>query len=373
MTGDITLRGPADVVALLPYQLGYQPTESVVVVTLRSGRVGLVARTDLPPDDVVEATVEVVLGPVRREAPDAVVLVGYESVPESSHPLLTALVEELEADHVTVLGVDVVRGGRRYSPVCSDPCCPPGGVPLPDPADVPAVAELVALGRAPLASREAVSGLVEPTPEAGEVGKHLSRPRPRAGPDVGVRAWARVLAPPGHRRAPDDTSAPWPPRVVADAVAALSDVQVRDALVGWLTPGVLPRRDLDAVVLARFERTLPRWAGMGAWGTAVDRPPPESFGAHGTRRLLLDRLLLLSRCVPDTVPGPAAAVCTVAAHVAWCDGDGAVARVALDRALRLEPGYRLAGLLARLVEHGLRVPTSGAGGAEGAEIEPRAG
>ncbi len=362
MTADITLRGPSDVVALLPYQLGYHPSESVVVVTLRSGRVGLVARADLPPDEGVEATVEVLLGPLRREDVDSVVLVGYETVPESSHPLLTALVEELEADRITVLGVDVVRDGRRYSPVCSEPCCPPEGALLPDPADVPAVAELVALGCAPLASRAAVSALVEPADTAGEVGACLARRRPALRPDVGVRAWARVLAPPGGGAAPSGGSRPWPPRGVAEAAAALADVALRDALVGWLAPGVLPRGDLDPVVVARLERTLPRWAGMGSWG--------RHESSDGARRLLLDRLLLLCRCVPDDAPGPAAAVCTVAAHVAWADGDGAVARVALDRALRLEPEYRLAGLLARLVEHGLRMS---AGEPHGDDVEPRAG
>ena len=152
MTADITLRGPGDVVATLPYQLGYHPTESVVLVALEAGRVGLVARCDLPPDDGVDATVAVLLEPLLRERPDAVVLVAYERVPDSSHAVLTTLVEQLERHRVEVLGVDVVRDGRRYSPICSEPCCPPDGVPVPDPADVPAVAELVALGRAPLAS-----------------------------------------------------------------------------------------------------------------------------------------------------------------------------------------------------------------------------
>ena len=87
------------------------------------------------------------------------------------------------------------------------------------------------------------------------------------------------------------------------------------------------------------------------------------------RHLLLDRLLLLCRSLPDSAPSAAAAVCTVTAHVAWADGDGAVARAALDRALRLEPGYRLAGLLARLVDHGLRFGPVEPGG----DVASRAG
>ncbi len=49
----IRLRGPADVLASLPYQLGYHPEDSVVVLALSDGVVGLVERLDLPPPSAV--------------------------------------------------------------------------------------------------------------------------------------------------------------------------------------------------------------------------------------------------------------------------------------------------------------------------------
>ena len=76
----------------------------------------------------------------------------------------------------------------------------------------------------------------------------------------------------------------------------------------------------------------------------------------GEREDLLHRVLALCRSVPDQCPDEAAAVCTVAAHVAWVGGDGAIARAAVDRAVRLAPDYRLARLLERLVDTGLRLP-----------------
>ena len=245
--------------------------------------------------------------------------------------------------------VDVVRDGRRYSPVCSEPCCPSEGVAVPGADEVPAVAELVALGRAPLADREAVDRLVDPDPVWSA---HLSAPlaeatrEPRRRRRDAVRAWASLLdRDPG--RAPAGGAPPGPPRLVADAVAGLRDIALRDALIGWLAPSVLPRDALDPPVLALLERRMPRWAGMGSWqaGPAGD----------GERELLLDRLVALCRCVPDDRPGDAAAACSVAAQVAWSTGDGARARAALDRALRLDPGYRLAMLLAQVVDHGLRL------------------
>ncbi len=264
MTADISLRGPGDVVAALPYQLGYHPAESVVLVCLLGRRVCLVARCDLPADGDVGPTAAALLEPVLREDVDGVVLVGYESEPEASHPLLLELVASLEAERVHVVDVAVVRGGRRYSPTCSEPCCPPGGVPLPEPADVPAVAELVGLGRSPLGSRAAVAALVEPDPQAAPaVGASLGRRQRPPRVDVAVRAWGRVLDPPPARSAAAERHPRWPPGVVAAAVGGLADVPLRDALVGWLAPGVLPAEVLDPGVVARLERTLPRWAGMG--------------------------------------------------------------------------------------------------------------
>src|SRR5687767_12432116 len=51
------LRSPGDVVAVLPYQLGYHPDDSLVVVALRDRAVVLVERVDLPAAaDADEAT-----------------------------------------------------------------------------------------------------------------------------------------------------------------------------------------------------------------------------------------------------------------------------------------------------------------------------
>ena len=117
--------------------------------------------------------------------------------------------------------------------------------------------------------------------------------------------------------------------------------------------------------MALLRAALPTWGGMGLG------PQPRALrvvaGAGtalaGERDDLLHRLLALCRSVPDECPDEAAAVCTVAAHVAWVGGDGAIARAAVDRALRLAPDYRLAQLLERLVETGLRLPP----------VEPAAG
>ena len=47
----IRLGGPSDILAVLPYQLGFHPRESLVVVSLHGTRMGLVQRIDLPPPE----------------------------------------------------------------------------------------------------------------------------------------------------------------------------------------------------------------------------------------------------------------------------------------------------------------------------------
>ena len=364
MTPDITLRGPGDVLAVLPYQLGYHPRNSIVAISLRGRRVGLVVRTDLPPEGDAAAVVDALVGPLLRDRATSVLVLGYEDEPDTSQPALVALVEQVERAGIDVVDVVVVRDGRRYSAVCSDPCCPPEGTPLPDPADVPGVAEFVARGRFPLTSREAVDDLVAPQRSACEgvaeaVANRSGMPRRRL---RSAAAWRILLRrrEGGKDEDPGGGTSRCAPGVLADAVLGLADIEWRDGLVAWLAPGVLPVEALDRSVVRLICAELPAWGGMGLAGG------PASRRGSGVRRVLADdgldrqellhHLLALCRSVPDDCRDEAAALCTVTAHVAWGSGDGAVARAAVERALRLVPGYRLAQLLEELVERGVRLP-----------------
>ena len=360
MTPTIRIARLEDLVSVLPYQLGYHPTRSLVLASLVDGRLGMVARVDLVErPEQVRAVVRAVLGPLRREGVRRVLLVAYEDVVGESDAVLAELLPRLERSGTEVADVVVVRDGMWSVPTCTDGCCPSLPVPLQEASHAPAVAELVALGMSPLPGRADVDALVAAATQADVGGRVVGAPDAdgedtrapeAAGRRAAAEAWATLLGP-----TPPE---PGVPRAVlpvdeADrAVAALLDVPFRDALLGWLCPGVLEREVLDPTVLRVLEGTLPRWGGMGAWR----RGPVEP----GRRALVLGSVLDLVRRVPDDRPAAAAAVCAVAGQLAWCDGDGALARAALERALRLEPEHRLAGLLARLVEAGVRPPGVGA-------------
>ena len=296
MTADITLRGPGDILAVLPYQLGYQPRDSVVVVSLRGRQVGLVVRTDLPPENHVKRAVSALVGPLLRDGATSVFVVGYEDAVDASLPSLLAIVEQLERAGVDVVDVAVVRHGRRFSPICSDPCCPSEGVVLPDPADVPAVAEYVARGRSPL---RLTCGRGEPR-RAGP--RPLRRrcgcrrdpfPAPRRR-RRSAAAWEVLLSRevPEVARVGADAWAPViTPDLVADAGAGLADIAWRDGLVAWLAPGVLPSGLLDRHVVALLRSSLPTWAGMGfaRWGSrrtpvAARSRVPRPRGPRGRER-----------------------------------------------------------------------------------------
>ncbi|HET8602078.1 MAG TPA: DUF4192 domain-containing protein [Segeticoccus sp.] len=358
----LRLRTPGDLLAFLPYQLGYHPRRSVVVVCWHQRRLGLVQRADLPEDWEVEEALDVLLPVLFREDPSAVTLVGYEDIDGESHELLGALADECVDGDIQVRDQLVVCRGFWRSLACTDPsCCPPGGSRLPDPAQVPAAVEMVARGVRPALDRAGLADrltgtrpLLERAVAAEAEQLQAVAPRPweatRLVPwrDQALAAWARVLGVAAD--AGPDAAVPvasLPPGDLARAAVSLVDVEVRDALIAWLTPGNLPFELVDPDLLAQVRRHL------SAAGGADD----EDRG-----RVIEQRLVELCAALPAAW---AVAPLTVLATHSWWRGDGALARVAVERALASDPAYRLAQLLLQMIDHAVR-PERAAAAAESA-------
>jgi hypothetical protein len=150
-----------------------------------------------------------------------------------------------------------------------------------------------------------------------------------------------------------DVSAGRPPldglaaEEVADLALSLRDIHLRDGLIAWFCPGSLPLEVLDGDLADQLTSCLPpaSWAGAR-----------RSRGRAIAARRLSARLVELCRMLP---PDEATPALTVLAHVAWCVlGDGALARAAVERALTLEPDYRLAQLVAAMVDVAFRPPVT---------------
>ena len=238
------------------------------------------------------------------------------------------------------------------------------------------MAEFVGIGVAPLPGRGALAALVAADPDrAGPVAAALAERTARAERAAGAErsaraertarpqgaraertgkgrglgraahrfealsAWAVAL---GLRGTGDDqlTVESLRPDQVALLVDSLRDLELRDALVAWLCPGSLPADCLSPDVVDAVRTCLPR----------PDTDRRDQGAALAGRRHLV-RLQHLVRAVPDE---HAAAPLTVLANLAWWLGDGALARTCLERALEASPGYRLALLLERMLDLGVR-------------------
>ena len=406
MTTTIHLSGPADVLTVLPYQLGFHPHECLVVVSLRGTRMGLVQRIDLPPPEHVVDAVAAMIAPLRQDTPRAALLIGFEQREGQSRAMLDEMADACLAHGIEVADRMVVRGGRWFDLDCTQGCCPPEGLPLPPPSEVPAVAEFVGREICPLPDRSALADLLEPNlpqlssplaevlrladewshlrqgvtdaVEAGlttaktergtgatergtgesergtgeselgtresELGTRETEIHTRGTELHGFRAselavWSLVLC-------DLDDAEPireLPPQDLAMLAVSLTDVDLRDGLIAWLCPGALPQDLIEPDLFVQLSRTLPEppWFGGDAGEMA------QVIGRQRIER----RLCELCAALPDALAVP---VLTVLASFTWWRGDGALTRIALDRALRTEPHYRLAELLERMVDLAIR-------------------
>jgi hypothetical protein len=302
-------RMPGEIAAVLPMLVGFVPTESVVVVSLRRPRkrVGLSMRIDLPAPEHEQLLAEQFSARLRQDRAMGVVVAVYTDEPDDEGIRPRAgLVAAIEAAAgVPVTEALLVRGDRWWSYFCANPdCCPPEGTPV-GAADTPALsmvnAQCVLDGRSVLSSRqELVDSIAAPQLLAAvAAGQQL---------DAAAVEWSLDREDPVSRREAELAAAKTlldrvaqgevlPLSATAAFAIAVHDVLVRDQIATW----------------------------------SLDRAD--------------DLLALLQQVARQVVPPYDAPVCTLLAWVAYAGGNGGLANVALDRALSTDPEYALAGLL----------------------------
>lgn len=305
----VTISSPGDVVAVLPYYVGFHPVESVVVAGLVGPRheIGPVLRYDA---DV----------PMTLAAPDVLAKLTHHGITaayvavysDEADPQDVADVFDSHAATFGLIIVDVVgvRHGRWRSCRCHDPsCCPEDGTPVPDPVSSPVggrVAAMAALkGRAVLPTRAALeSSVAAPVALAARAGElRLEQAVSRVEADLATISFDDV-----HRRIVGivDASA----RAFADGAASTDP-------------------DDAALVVIAVESSL------RIRDDIATRPGVPLAG-------LIEYLCAVARLTPDPF---AAAICSLVACAALRQGSGALANVAIERALRNDPSYSLACIL----------------------------
>lgn len=357
MTTTVRPRTPAELAVIVPYQLGYHPGPSLVLSALNGRRLGMLQRHDLltEPEDCDRAAGRAV-GIMDREGAGALLVIAFEDDEGESAPLRAAVLAAAEEHALPVQEQVVVREGRWFAPDCHQPCCPEEGLPLPAPEDVPAVAAFVGAGVAPLPSRGALAEGVLPERDEARADRlegHLEilatfavgRGRIVDWDERLGETWRALLDPDPEATAVGDLG----DAVLARAGWSLEDVHWRDALMAVLCPGTFPER-VDGGVsteLAASAAAACPWVLTDPTGPSAD----EVLAADPDTVLRVrTRLVELSRVLPLDMTPP---VLTLVAHVAWWSGDGTVAAIALERALEIDPEYRLAGLMDQLLSAGV--------------------
>jgi hypothetical protein len=313
---------PDAVLAVIPHVLGFYPSRSLVVLGLGPRqRVIVTFRYDLPDpadsniaDDIAEHA-SYVLG---RERISAALLVGYG--PEE----LVAPVAAWTARCLIGNGVDVhevlrADSGRYWSMLCNDDeCCPPEGRSY-DPGSHPAAAALTDAGLAAHPDREALA-------------RTLRRP---AGSADRIRA-ATVAARLRLSQLVDYGEA-MGDRVPQLRATRTGRSEVQRAIRRYRSGGSIDSIEhlaWLAVLVADLRVRDDAWARMD----------PAHSGDHC--RLWTD---VVRSAAAEFVPAPA----SLLAFTAWQAGNGALAVMAVERALASDREYSMAHLLDSAVQAAL--------------------
>jgi hypothetical protein len=315
---------PSALLALVPHLLGFVPEASLVVMGLAPprDRIRVTLRYDLPDppeaDHVADLAAHAV-AVLSAQRLAAAVAVGYG--PEA---LVTPVASELrEAAWQAAIDVSEflrVQDGRYWSYVCgNEDCCPAAGVPFDATAD-PAAAALARDGIPVLASRADLAARVAPL--GGIAAESMRQATRRADQHV-----ARLLA---KVRKSGRLGA-------ARHMIAVEGLAAVGAMITRYRDG---GRYVSDYEIARITVAL---RDLRVRDDAWARMDPVHADEH--RRLWID---VVRRAQPGYVAAPAALL----AFVAWQSGDGALANVALDRALADDPGYSMATLLRQVITAG---------------------
>lgn len=355
-----------DVVAVVPFECGFHPRHSLVVLSLRGRRLGVgqVARADLPtPEDAAELVADLVASVVRDQASASIVVV-YDDQPwDSQAPphldLVTALRAALDGARAPAREAVYVTPERYWSYLCRTlGCCPSEGGSVAAAMTSPVAAALVLAGVAPLPTREHLRARLRPSGPlvvaavadsawrclaafAGEVD--------RSGP----QAEERLAAPTPDRRRLAAEATTLLDRLLPGYRAGAPTMTHDEAgqLVAYLQ--IVPVRDELLVRYCRVGVPLPAGAGLSGAGHGRDALP--GLGAQAPPDPTLEEPmghLLVDLCARIEGPLAAAPLSLLAWH-SWARGEGALARIAVDRALAEDPSYRLAALLTAALAHGL--------------------
>ncbi len=321
--GPLSVGSPAAVLAIVPHLLGFVPSKSLVIIGAGEprGRIQVTFRFDLPDPPDPDATAAIAAHAVtllNRQELTMAIVIGYGPGPLVT-PLTDAIRQTMTGTGLELRDVLRVDEGRYWSYLCQEPsCCPPEGVPF-DTTAHPAAATMAASGSAVLSDRDTLAATIAPV--TGSAAAAMARETRRA-----ERIAAKLMAgttgiePPARQRPVTDEG-------LTAVQAAISTYREGGSIehygqFAWL-----------ALVLTSLRIRDDAWARMD----------PDHRDAH---------LRLWTDLTRHAQPGYIAAPACLLAFTAWQGGNGALANLALDRALADNPSYSMAQLLRDVIDAG---------------------
>lgn len=321
---------PRELLAYVPYRLGFHPEASVVLLSMRrAGAVhqpGLITRTDLT--DLADPfggplVMGALAAHLRDDGAEWVLVVAYDDAgdwPRARAHVLDAL------GSFAWLSVWLVAGDGYRHDACADGCCPR---PLSDLEATEVGAAMVLDGVAVLPRRADLAvRAAPPSPDrAAAWAAYTAEVLQPAPPWRRAALWDAAL-----RRAPRQE--PVPGADLGRLLASLTDRSVRDALLG---------RVLDPAPAV----TTGAYLTTGAVAAVLHggEPParPEVTAAQD----------VLVQVAAHARPGTAAPALGALAFLAWWAGDGARADVVARQCLDVDPAHGLARVVLDAVEAGM--------------------
>lgn len=300
------VNSPRQLLSALPHLIGFHPHNSIVIVAMDDDEILTIARMDAP--EVSIALSVALLKPLRRAQKPALVMVTYLDY-EINLDQLTELVPQ--SREFQLLDALWVRQGRWGSLMCEDDnCCPEAGNEITQATSTEL--EFIVSGSSPFASREDLATRLENVTLTFEQINQRDEAIAEAATEFELtRQKHKSKMPPRSevlKRLMElwQTNAEWDWTAHALLAVVVSDIQMRDGLL---------RQMLDKPDLRMAIRTT------------------------------------LMNAVSQANEEHVAPLATALAGCAWLDGNGALASVALERALDADPSYSLARLLDRAISH----------------------
>ena len=298
------LTSPHDLLAAVPFMVGYHPKDSLVAMALVDNKVAMAMRVDFPTAQSLRSVSQTIALHLKREHATEAIIVGYlPSDVVEPDPLLLVR-EKIGTYDIVIKECIEVRGARFRSTLCTDlTCCPPEGSAIPLLTDSRVTAEQVAAGN-PLPFLD-LDELKESISNAGS-DKELNK----AIKSIDEIDYDAFDFTPGQREG-------------ANAINQLAHEFNRD--------GIVTDKALIALVLVRLLDLQVRDYAMGM--TSDD----------GSDQIW-DMWRWMLRVAPKDYVAP---VAVIFATMSYERGDGALAQRALDRAFEDDGKYQMAKLLRR--------------------------